>query len=160
MRIVHSSLKQGQGYYTVTMKVASLKSLAPNSSLGGQDLIWMTRWELPTSHPTLKDQGHVYYAAMESDNGAKPSFYAGQSTCGVASDHCKVINYPSTHSVKGTYAKTGTITIKAPLADVGKRRTRLDSVTGVTATQTQPAWSGKAIFNVIDSTGPYDVTGP
>jgi hypothetical protein len=160
MRIVRSSLKKGQHSYTVTLKVASLKSLAPDPSLGGQDLIWMTRWELPTSGPTLKDQGHVYYAAMESNNGAKPTFYAGQSTCGVASDHCKVINYPSTHEVKGSFTKTGTITITVPVAEVGnKPKARLDSITGLTATQTQPSSSGKAIFNLIDSTAPYDVAG-
>jgi hypothetical protein len=161
LRLLRSSLQKGRRYYTVKMKIASLRSLAPNPNLGGQDLIWMTRWELPTAHPTQQNQGHVFYAAMESDNGAKPTFYAGASTCGVASDHCKFINYPSTHTIKGSYSKkTGTITLRVPVADVGRKpRAKLYSVTGVTATQTEPSSSGKAIFNVIDSTQPYDVGG-
>jgi hypothetical protein len=159
MRILGSSLGEGRNTYTVTMKVASLSSLAPDPSLGGQDLIWLTRWELPNHSPTLKKQGHFFYAAMESDNGAKPSFFAGNSLCGVESQHCKFINYPSTHTVKGAYSKTGTITIKVPVADVGGKaaHAKLYSVTGVTATQTEPSSSGKAVFNVIDSTAPYDV---
>jgi hypothetical protein len=161
MNIVRSSVVPGTSSYTVTMKVASLASLAPDPALGGQDLIWLTRWELPNSHPTQQVQGHWFYAAMESDNGGPPTFYAGQSTCGITTTHCKFINYPSTHTVTGTFTAAGEIRITVPASDVGSRPTaKLFSVTGVTATQTQSASSGTAIFNVIDSTPPYDVTAP
>src|SRR5437667_1858249 len=156
MRIVSSSVaKQGQ-YYNVTMKVGSLASLAPDPTLGGSDLIWLTRWELPNSHPTTASQGHFFYAAMESNAGGPPTFYDGDSICGVASTHCKFLTYPPAHTVTGSYTSSGAITIKVPIADVGGSGS-LYSVTGLTATQTEPSTTGASIFNVIDSTPPYDV---
>lgn len=166
MDIVRSSLTSANNGkdYKVTMRVGSLASLAPDTSLGGTDLIWMTRWELPTAHPTTADQGHVFYAAMESDDGGTPTFYAGESVCGIPpnnpEEHCKFLNYPATDTLtKGSYTKAGTITILVPVADVGgATKGRLYSVTGLTGTQSEPSSTGKAIFNLIDSTPPYDVT--
>jgi hypothetical protein len=155
MRIVKSSVTKGTTYDTVTMQVASLASLAPDPTLGGQDLIWMTRWEVPNPHPTTTSQGHVFYAAMESDGGGTPMFYDGDSTCGIASTHCKYLAYPATHAVTGSYTPDGKITIKVPVADLATGP--FYSVTGVTATQTFPSSTGDAIFNVIDSTPPYSV---
>ena len=156
LRIVTSSVaKQGQ-YYNVTMQVGSLASLAPDPTLGGDDIIWLTRWELPNSHPTTASQGHFFYAAMESNAGGPPTFYDGDSVCGVASTHCKFLTYPPAHTVTGSYTASGTITIKVPIADVGGSGS-LYSVTGLTATQTQPSTTGTSIFNVIDSTPPYNV---
>jgi hypothetical protein len=80
-------------------------------------------------------------------------FYDGDSVCGIASTHCKFLTYPPAHSVTGGYTPAGTITIKVPVADVAGSGL-LHSVTGLTATQTQPGSSGTAIFNVIDSTPP------
>jgi hypothetical protein len=137
------------------MQVGSLLSLSPPPTLGGTDLVWLTRWELPNSQPTTTNQGHFYYAAMESDNGAPPTFYDGDAVCGVATTHCKFLTYPPGHAVKGSYSPTGTITITVPYSDVPKGS--LFSVTGVTATQTQSSSTGTAIFNVIDSTPPYNV---
>jgi hypothetical protein len=158
MNILSSSVTSGLSNVVVKMNVASLASLAPDPALGGQDLIWMTRWELPTASPTEQDQGHWFYAAMESDGGGAPTFYAGESVCGVASSHCKLITYPSTDGVTGSYTPAGQITIKVPVADVGNAPgAKLYSVTGVTATQAESSSTGSAIFNVIDSTPPYDV---
>jgi hypothetical protein len=140
----------------VTMQVGSLASLAADPTLGGTDLVWLTRWELPNPNPSTGSQGHVFYAAMESDNGGPPTFYDGDSVCGVASTHCKVLTYPPAHAVSGSYTKSGTITIKVPVADVGGGGS-IFSVTGLTATQTAASSTGTAIFNVIDSTPPYDV---
>jgi hypothetical protein len=120
------------------------------------DLIWLTRWELPNPNPTTASQGHFFYAGMESDGGRPPVFYDGDSACGIASTHCKLLTYPPAHSVTGRYTPSGTITIKVPIADVGGSGS-LHSVTGLTATQTQPSSSGTAIFNVIDSTPSYNV---
>jgi hypothetical protein len=153
--IVRSSVSADKAGYTVTMQVRSLLSLLPPPTLGGTDLIWLTRWELPTSQPTTANQGHFYYAAMESDNGAPPTFYEGDAICGVASTHCKFLTYPPAHAIRGGYSPTGTITITVPYSDVPKGS--LFSVTGVTATQTESSSTGAAIFNVIDSTPPYNV---
>ena len=156
MSIVNSSVSKGPKYYTVTMKVGSLATLAPAPTLGGPDAVWLTRWELPNPNPTTASQGHVFYAAMESDGGGPPTFFDGDSVCGVASTHCKFLNYPPAHAVTGSYSPSGTITIKVPVADIGGGGS-LYSVTGLTATQAEPSSTGTAIFNVIDSTPPYDV---
>jgi hypothetical protein len=156
MSIVKSAVAKSGGFYTVTMQVGSLATLTPDPALGGTDLVWLTRWELPNPNPTTASQGHVFYAAMESDAGGAPTFYDGDSVCGIPSTHCKAITYPPGHTVTGSYTASGTITIKVPLADVGGTGS-LYSVTGVTATQIGPSSTGTALFNVIDSTPPYDV---
>lgn len=159
--IVNSSLSETKDHksYTVTMRVGNLSSLLAGATLGGPDLIWMTRWELPTTSPTASNQGHIFYAAMESDAGGTPSFYDGESTCGVTGGtHCKYLAYPSQHAVSGSYTSSGTITITVPISDVGNNPTgELYSVTGLTGTQATSSSTGSSIFNVIDSTPPYDV---
>jgi hypothetical protein len=160
MRIVNSSVSRSGKNYIVTMKVGSLASLLPDPSLGGTDAVWLTRWQLPNPHPTTASQGHIFYAAMESDGGGAPTFYDGDSVCGVPpsnpAEHCKVITYPPAHTIKGSYSPSGTITLTVPMADVGGSGS-LYSITGVTATQAEPGSTGAAIFNVIDSTAPYDL---
>ncbi len=162
-----------QGNYVVTMRVSSLASLAVPSTLGGPNAVWLTRWELPTpmGQRSLTNQGHIFYAAMESKSGAAPTFYAGEtSTLQAASQSATqqgfMLTYPPTHQVGGTYDKTtGTITITVPAKDVGNpagAALQLYSVTGLTATQTQASSTGGAIFNQIDATAPYDLlpSGP
>ena len=157
MRIVNSSVTRGTGSYTVTMHLPSHATLAPDPKLGGTDLVWLTRWELKNPHPTTASQGHVYYAAMESNAGGTPTFYTGDSACGIASSHCKFITYPPQHTITGSYTQSsGTITMYVPAADVPGSG-ELYSVTGVTATEAHPSSTGTALFNVIDSTAPYDV---
>jgi hypothetical protein len=160
MRIVNSSVTRSGKNFVVTMKVGSLASLAPDPTLGGTDAIWLTRWELPNPHPTTASQGHIFYAAMESDTGGTPTFYDGESVCEVPptnpAEHCKVMGYPPAHTIKGSYTASGTITLTVPMADVGGSGS-IYSVTGVTGTQNEPSSTGAAIFNVIDSTPPYDV---
>jgi hypothetical protein len=156
MSIVKSSVAKSGKNLIVTMKVGSLASLLPDPTLGGTDAIWLTRWELPNPHPTPASQGHVFYAAMESDAGGTPTFYDGDSTCGVFTTHCKLIAYPPGHTIKGSFTPSGTITLTVPMADVGGSGS-IYSVTGVTGTQNEPSSTGAAIFNVIDSTPPYDV---
>jgi hypothetical protein len=160
MRIVSSSVSKSGSNLIVKMQVGSLASLLPDPTLGGSDAIWLTRWELPNPHPTTASQGHIFYAAMESDAGGPPTFYDGDSICGVPlnnpAEHCKVITYPPQHTIQGSYSPGGTITLIVPMADVGGSGS-LYSVTGVTATQTESSSTDTAIFNVIDSTPPYDV---
>jgi hypothetical protein len=160
MRIVNSSVTRSGSNFIVTMKVGSLASLQPDPSLGGTDAVWLTRWELPNPHPTTASQGHIFFAAMESDAGGAPTFYDGESVCLVPptnpEEHCKVMGYPPAHTIKGSYTPAGTITLTVPMADVGGSGS-LYSVTGVAGTQNAPASTGASIFNVIDSTSPYDV---
>jgi hypothetical protein len=156
MSIVKSSVTKGPNAYTVTMQVGSLASLAPSPTLGGTDAVWLTRWELPNPHPTTASQGHFFYAAMESDAGGPPTFFDGDSFCGAATTHCKLLTYPPAHTVTGSFTPSGTITIKVPFADVGGGGS-IFSVTGLTGTQNEASSTGTAIFNVIDSTAPYDV---
>lgn len=163
LRIVRSAVSgpDAAGNYTVTMKVQGLNSLSA-ASMGGQDTLWLTRWELPARHPSLADQGHVYYAAMESELGGPPSFYAGQtSTLAAPGSGAFFLTYPPEDTVSGTYTlgAPGTIKITVPAADVGGPRTgNLYSVTGITATEVIPPATGAAVFNQIDATAPYDVT--
>lgn len=160
MRIVNSSVTRSGKNFIVTMKVGSLASLLPDPSLGGTDAVWLTRWELPNPHPTTASQGHIFYAAMESDAGGAPTFYDGDSICGVPpnnpAEHCKLIAYPPGHSIKGSYTPSGTITLTVPMADVGGSGS-IYSVTGLAGTQNEAGSTGAAIFNVIDSTPPYDL---
>ena len=147
-------------YLLVTMKVGSLSSLLVPSLGTDADhvLIWLTRWEVPVASPSVTDQGHFFYAAMESDNGAAPTFYDGETVCGVFTDHCKDINYPPGHTITGSYTTSGTITLLVPRADLPSVKVdqKLFSVTGLTATEATPATTGTALFNVINSTPPYD----
>ncbi len=159
-----------RGDYVVTMRVKSLHSLTVPSDLGGTEALWLTRWELPAAHPSFAVQGHVFYAAMESDNGGRPIFYTGQTETLAAgpaplgSGQGFFLTYPPSKTVKGHYsAKTGTITIYVPARDVGNRqarRLRLYSVTGLTATQSEPAaassYVAANVFNLIDASAPYD----
>jgi hypothetical protein len=158
--IVKSSISQAckKCDYMVTMQVANLSSLITPLPTAGTDVVWLTRWELPNPNPTTSNQGNVFYAAMESDGGGAPTFYTGESVCGVATTHCKFITYPPQHTVKGSFTASGTITIDVPLAEAGNSPgAELFSATGVTVIQSESASSGTALFNVIDSTTPFDV---
>ncbi len=157
-----------KGNYLVSMHVSSLGSLTVPSGMGGPDAIWLTRWELPTpvSSRTHTAQGNIFYAAMESDSGGTPTFYAGetgtvQAPGSAATQQGFMLTYPPTFPVSGSYdAKTGIITVTVPAKDVGNPAAAalgLYSVTGLTATESQPASSGSAIFNQVDATAPYDL---
>jgi hypothetical protein len=108
---------------------------------------------------------------MESDNGGVPYFFDGETTCGVnEATHCKYVAYPAQHMLPTTgafasrFTTSGTITIIVPVADVGNQAdAKMFSATGVTGTQAEPSCTSAtstcaAIFNVIDSSAPYDFT--
>ena len=134
--------------------MASLASLSVSPQDGGTDASWFIRWVQVKRHQA--GNGHIYYAGMESDGGGAPRFFDGDVSCALATTHCKFITYPPQHTVTGSYTASGTITIKVPVGDVGGAGS-LYSVTGLTATETDPSSTGTAIFNVIDSTPPYNV---
>ena len=66
-----------------------LSTLAVSPTLGGTDAVWLARWEVPTSNGA----GHTYFAAMESDNGAAPNFFDGE-TASINTTHGKASAYP------------------------------------------------------------------
>ncbi|MHB8457602.1 MAG: sialidase family protein, partial [Acidimicrobiales bacterium] len=172
MQILRSCISgpNAAGNYVVTMTVANLGSLSVPASEGGPVATWLTRWELPTPHPSFANQGHVFYAAMEAAGGLLPTFYAGEtSTLGSSpvsgAGQGFFMTYSPEKTVTGTYTagSPGTITINVPAADVGnqaRRRLTLYSVTGMTTTQAEPSsLSGviaASVFNLIDASAPYD----
>jgi hypothetical protein len=147
--------------------VKSLASLAGSPTLGGTDVSWMLRWTVVT--PGKPGNGQIYYAGMDNNaaGSGTPSFFAGSTVCVPQSnpaEHCKYLAYPQTTPIKGSYdAKTGTITLHIPASAVGGKNgvfpnnLRLYSITAFTATSTTPQ-SSTTLFNVIDSTTPFDHT--
>jgi len=103
---------------------------------------------------------------MESDSGGTPRFYVGESGASDVLGGPGGIAYPAQHAVAGAFNRaTGTITIDIPRNLVGdpKRGDILRGVTASTFTQNapgdaDPTGSFGPTFNVIDSTGPFDVT--
>lgn len=147
------------GDYVVKMVVKNLSTLSVSPNLGGLDAVWLTRFELPVANPTQQVQGHIFFAAMESDGGGSPSYYAGE-TGTISSSHAKILTYPPTDTVTGSYTAgaPGTITITVPAKDLGSPASgsAFRSITGLTATELLPSATGNSIFNLIDATAPYD----
>jgi hypothetical protein len=136
----------------VTVQVQDLSTLNVSPTLGSTDAVWLVRWEVPASNGA----GHTYFAAMESDNGAAPSFFDGE-TSSINTTHGKFLTYPPAHTIQGSYTPGGTITLTVPIADVGgNSKATLYSVTGLTVTQATPSSSGDTIFNQIDATKAFD----
>lgn len=141
-------------HYRFKFEVQDLTSLAVPATLGGTDAVWLIRWEV--ADPT--GAGHTYFAAMESDSGAAPSFFDGE-TSSVNTTHAKFLTYPPKNTIQGSYTATspGTITLTVPVADVdGNASAVLTSITGLTVTQTTASSTGSTIFNQIDATKPFD----
>ncbi len=151
--------------------VRSLASLTPASGLGGSDASWILRWTVV--HPGKNSggyqlNGHVYYLGMDDNAGGsgKPSFFAGDTSAipppGNAADHTKYFTFPQSTILAAKQAsynrKTGVITFRAPLKDVGNpaNGTRLYSATAFTATASSPQ-SANTLFNQIDATPPFEL---
>jgi len=114
------------------------------------------RWEVPDP----KGAGHTYFAAMESDGGAAPRFFDGE-TSSINTTHGKFLTYRPAHTIQGSYLATspGTTTLTVPVADVGgNSKATLYSITGLTVTQATASSTGDTIFNQIDATRPFDFT--
>jgi hypothetical protein len=141
-------------HYKFSIYVQSLSALSVSPTLGGTDAVWLVRWEVPDPNGA----GHNYFAAMESDNGATPTFFDGETTT-LDTDEGFFITYPSVNTIQGSYKNTstgGVITLNVPVADVGANSSAtLYSLTAVTATQATTS-SSNTIFNQIDATAPFD----
>jgi hypothetical protein len=141
-------------HYRFRITVQNLSSLIVSPILGGTDAVWLVRWEVPD----LNGAGHTYFAAMESDGGAAPSFFDGE-TSSINTTHGKFLTYPPAHNIQGSYTASspGAITLTVPITDVGgNSKATLYSVTALTVTQATSSSSGDTIFNQIDSTAPFD----
>ena len=169
-----ASLANGRGKTLVArIRVRKLSNLTVPSSVGGSDASWIIRWDVVQpginsgGYPT---NGHIYYAGMDNNGGSSPSFFVGDTSAipppGNAADHTKYMTFPQTKLLTKKQAsynkKTGVITLRIPLADVGKpaNGTRLYSITAFTATSSSPQ-SATTLFNQIDATPPFElVVGP
>ena len=169
-----ASMANGPGRTLVArIHVRSLASLATSASLGGPDASWILRWTVV--HPGKNSggyefNGHIYYLGMDNNAGAggsgKPSFFAGDTSAvpppGNAADHTKYMTFPQTRRLSAKQAtynrKTGLITFRVPLKDVGNSPsgTRLYSITAFTATSTSPE-SSSTVFNQVDATPPFEL---
>jgi hypothetical protein len=163
-----ASLANGPGNTIIaTVHVKSLASLTVPSSVGGPDASWLIRWT--QVRPGQTGNGDIYYAGMDNNAGAggsgKPSFFAGD-TVGIppanSAEHTKYLAYPQTHTLSASQAsydaKTGTITLNIPRADVGNPAdgSPLYSGTGFSATSTTPQ-SSTTLFNLTDATAPFEL---
>lgn len=140
-------------HYRFTITVNDLSTLAVSPTLGGTDAVWLVRWEVPDPNGA----GHTYFAGMESDGGAAPSFVDGQ-TAAISDTHDKFLTYPPAHTIQGSYTASspGTIMLTVPVADVGGNfKATLYSLTGMTVTQATSSSSGDTLFHLIDSTAPF-----
>ncbi|HET9721065.1 MAG TPA: hypothetical protein VFP55_13375 [Solirubrobacteraceae bacterium] len=163
-----ASLANGSGRtLDATIKVRNLKTLTPDSGLGGPDASWLIRWTQVV--PGSTGNGHIYYVGMDNNAGVggsgTPSFFAGDTGAVPPpnpGEHTKYLTYPQTHILtakQASYdANTGTITMHVPLADVGNPAdgTVLYSATAFTATATAPQ-SSTTLFNLIDATAPFEL---
>jgi hypothetical protein len=155
------------------IKVRSLRSLKVSQGIGGPDGSWIMRWTVVhrgKNSGGYPINGHIYYAGMDNNAGAggtgKPSFFAGDTSAipppGNAGDHTKYITFPQSKKLSSKQAsynpKTGVITLRIPLSDVGKppRGTRLYSITAFTASSSAPE-SANTIFNQVDATPPFEL---
>src|SRR5207253_3022155 len=102
-------------HYRFSITGQDLSTLAASATLGGTDAVWLVRWEVPDPYGA----GHTYFAAMESDGGAAPSFFDGE-TSSINTTHGKFLTYPPAHTIQASYLATspGTITLTVPVADV------------------------------------------
>lgn len=149
--------------YQFKISVDSLSTLSVPATLGGTDAVWLVRWEVPDPNGA----GHLYFAAMESDGGAAPTFYDGE-TLTLSDTHGKFITYNPARTIAGSFTPAGVVTLNVPVADVGGNpKAVLYSITALTVTQATSSASGSTgsstsgtstgpIFNQIDATAAFD----
>ncbi len=154
------------------IRVRSLRSLTVSPAVGGPDASWIIRWTVVhrgKNSGGYPINGHIYYAGMDSNAArrtGKPSFFVGDTSAvpppGNAADHTKYITFPPSKRLTAKQAsynrKTGVITLRIPLADVGRPRqgTRLYSITAFSATSATPQ-SASTVFNQMDATPPFEL---
>jgi len=154
-------------HLTVTLKLKSLASLLPPS--GATGLLWLTRWQFLSVGDGGEESYRIFYLGANSTAGQTPVFFAGTGTSAApmtgmppgdgcvttTPQNCKIILYPGEKQESGTFSvATNTITITAPLADIGSPiiGDKLYSVTALTYAST----SGNPILADADATRAFD----
>jgi len=154
-------------HLTVTLKLNSLASILPPSGASG--LLWLTRWQLLSTGDGGEESYRIFYLGANSTAGQTPVFFAGTGTSAApmtgippgdgcvttTPQNCKIILYPSEKQESGTFSiATNTITITAPLSDIGSPiiGDKLYSVTALTYSFT----SGNPILADADATRAFD----
>ncbi len=165
-----SSLQISQpdsSHLRATIKLQSLASLLPPS--GSTGLLWLVRWQFLSTGDAGEESYRIFYLGANSTAGQSPVFFAGTGTSAAPGtgippgngcvtttpQNCKIIKYPSEILETGTInTSTGTITITAPLSDLGSPITgdTLYSVTALTFAYT----SANPILTDGDATRAFD----
>jgi hypothetical protein len=150
-----------------TLKLQSLLSLLP--PLGSTGLLWLVRWQFLSTGDAGEESYRIFYLGANSTASQNPVFFAGTGTSAAPGtgippgngcvtttpQNCKIIKYPSEISETGTIdVPTNTITITAPLSDLGSPVTgdRLYSVTALTFAYT----NANPILADADATRTFD----
>ena len=167
-----SITRKGRKRLRITLKIADLTSLAPDSSTTDHDthLVWLVQWFSPST--TDPHGGKNLFAYMESARGRTRSFWVGQSARAELPTAAPGFTYPGVRRVTGSYTRTapGTIRIDVPIGAAYARNpvsTTLYHVTASTMTLAGPAsrpapfhtgaaYIGGSFFNLIDSAPSYD----
>ncbi len=136
---------------------------------GATGLLWLTRWQLNTTGDGGEESFRIFYLGANSTIGQPPVFFAGTGLSGTPGSgippgdgcvtttpqNCKIIKYPVEKVETGTFdPATGTISITAPLSDIGSPiiGDRFYSVTSLTYGFT----TGNPIMMDADATRSFD----
>jgi hypothetical protein len=141
----------------VTMRAKSLSSLMASPTAGGTTGEWITRFTTYNAH--TPGNGHIYYAGMESVAGGSPRFFVGDTAATPAPGEQISMLFNSSTAVPGQ-VQGNTITIRVPFSAVPAAQASgiLYSATAFTATTAGTlAGNPVGVFNVTDSTAPFDV---
>jgi hypothetical protein len=167
MDVLESDITQPDTtHYQVRMTVDNLTSLASADPTQGGVLVWSTQWHVPSA--TDPNGGKLFHAYMESDSGAAPTYWVGESATMALNGGNGTITYPGSTQVTGTYTvgSPGVITISVPTSTVAEASpisTTLYSVTASTQALATVAENGNLgsgiggqLFNLVDVAEPYD----
>jgi hypothetical protein len=170
--ILASSIASRGKRLRITLKIADLRSLKPDTSSRNHDnhLVWLVQWFSPST--TDSHGGKNSFAYMESARGRRPTFWVGESARAQLPATAPGLTYPGVKRVTGSYTRTapGTITIDVPVTAAYARNpvsSTLYHVTASTMTLAGPAnrpapfragaaYIGGSFFNLIDSAPSYD----
>jgi hypothetical protein len=160
--LLASSMTRDKNGLVLHMQVKNLADLSTRPTEGGTTGEWLTTFT--TYDPGHAGNGSIYYVGMESVGGGAPTFFVGRpqpANTAAGLQVTAVFNYSTL--VKGSYTKKGRITVHVPFKDLNGHgpKTKLYSVTSFTASALGTLRGNTAgIFNVLDSTPPYDYVVP
>jgi uncharacterized repeat protein (TIGR01451 family) len=168
-----SSCAGGIACYRVVMNANSLSSLSPPTTSGDTDPVveWLTTWMEPSSSDT--HGGKFFHVYAESNNGAAPVCFSGESSEAIVQGAGQSVNFLMTYPGQSQITTAGacsvnqgtsTVTIDVPVSNVtvaGEVGSTFYSVTGATLTLAQPGSTtnpSEVPPNLIDEAPAYDFT--